>query len=276
MGDVVSSPLRYPGGKYSFFNKLLEYIPDDTDAIVSPFFGGGAIELNLAYRGVQVYGYDVCPCLLNFWQYWLKSPATIERHAKTVLSTYTRDELKTIKRKGQFTGFRGAVFYYLCNRLAHGGITLDHSHVKAYAYVDGRYVYPLYKNQTRRRSIFPHTAFWETLPSLPLTVDKADFRVSLSRHPDILAILDPPYVAREYFYNLSNFDHIGLSQNLILRENWILFYNDHPLVCGLYEGYPRIALKTRNFNTGRKTNTDLIILSHDIAERLEYQLQLKL
>ena len=276
MGDVVSSPLRYPGGKYSYFNKLLEYIPDDTDAIVSPFFGGGAIELNLAYRGVWVYGYDICPYLLNFWQYWLKSPASIERHAKTLISTYTREALKAVKRNRQFTGFEGATLYYLCNRLAYGGMTLNHTHLKQYEAIEGQFVYPLYTNQTCRRRLFPHTAFWKALPRLPLTVEKADFKESLSRHPNLLAILDPPYVGLEYFYNLSGFDHIGLSQNLIPRENWILFYNDHPLVCDLYEGYPRIALKTRNFNTGKKTNTDFIIFSHDIAERLEYQLQLKL
>ena len=270
---VISSPLRYVGGKKWLFKTLQEHIPEGTTEIVSPFFGGGAVELNLAYQGVQVHGYDVCPYLLNFWQYWLQDPGGLEQRAKAMLETRTREELIGIKRRSTFTGDTGAVFYYLCNRLAFGGQTLQHSHIKKYEKIDGRYVYPLYKNQTRRRYVFPYSAFWETFPSLPLTIKASNFSESLLQHPSIFAYLDPPYVDREYFYWLEGFDHLGLSEILKARDNWILSYNYHPLVCDLYRDYERMIVNSRNFNTGRKTSSEVIIFSHDIAEHLGYQQQ---
>ena len=270
---MISSPLRYVGGKKWLFPKLVEYIPDGTTDVVSPFFGGGAVELNLAYQGVQVYGYDVCPYLLNFWQHWLKSPASIEQRAQEVLASFSRDELKAIKKKGVGLGFEGAALYYLFNRLAFGGQTLQNSHIKKYEKVDGRFVYLLHQNQTRRRNVFPHSEFWETFGPVPLSIEQADFKVSLSHHQHLFAYLDPPYVEREYFYWLEGFDHLGLSIILKARDNWILSYNNHPAVLEMYSDYERLSVKSRNFRTGKKTGSEVIIFSHDIAERLEYQQQ---
>lgn len=270
---VIHSPLRYVGGKGWLFRQLQEYIPEGTTEVISPFLGGGAIELNLALRGVRVYGYDVCPYLLNFWRYWLKSPGSIERHAKLVLAITTRDALKTIKTDFDFTGFHGAALYYVCNRVSFGGQSLKNAHIKAYETVNGRFAYPLYRTQTRRRYVFPHSAFWQNFPSVPLTVGQADFKESLGRHPNILAYLDPPYFGHEHFYGLAAFDHLGLSELLKGRENWILSYNNHPFVREVYKDYARVTTKSRNFKTGKKTASEVIIFSHGIAERLEYKQQ---
>lgn len=271
MCKVLYSPIIYPGGKRWLFKQLIALIPAETQEMVSPFFGGGAIELNLALRGVRVHAYDVCPYLVNFWWYWLKSPTSIERHAKVVLATYTRDALRAIKTNFDVTGFHGAVLYYVCNRLAFGGQSLKHSHIKVYEIVNGRFVYPIYKSQTCRRSVFPHSASYQAFPSVTLTVGQADFKESLLKHPDIFAYLDPPYVEREDFYGLAAFDHLGLSERLKMRSNWILSYNDHRFVCDLYKGYKRLTLKSRNFKTGKKTSSEVIIVSHDIADALEYK-----
>lgn len=270
---TISSPLRYVGGKKWLFPKLEEYLPEGTTEVISPFLGGGCIELNLALRGVKVYGYDACPYLINFWQYWLKSPTAVERHAKAVLASYTRDELKAIKSNGAVLGFEGAALYYLFNRLAFGGLTLKSSHIKAYKNVNGRYVYPLYENQTGRRYVFPHSELWESFPPVPLLIGQADFSVSLSKHPDIFAYLDPPYFGKEYFYLSETFDHIGLSEILKARDNWVLSYNNHPAVLEMYADYERLTVKSRNFRTGKMTGSEVIIFSHDTAERFEYQQQ---
>ena len=37
--------------------------------MISPFFGGGSIELHYASQGVKVYGYDIFEPLTNFWQH---------------------------------------------------------------------------------------------------------------------------------------------------------------------------------------------------------------
>ena len=77
MDKVISSPLRYPGGKRWLFTTLLPFIPECTKEMVSPFLGGGAIELNMALRGVKVYGYDTFEPLVNFWNRYLACPSTL-------------------------------------------------------------------------------------------------------------------------------------------------------------------------------------------------------
>ncbi len=62
------SPLRYPGGKTRGVNLITGFFPKDLKTILSPFFGGGSIELFLAARGVQVLGYDIFLPLVEFWQ----------------------------------------------------------------------------------------------------------------------------------------------------------------------------------------------------------------
>ena len=65
----------------------------------------------------------------------------------------------------------------------------------------------------------------------------------------------------------------AMELNLALRggDNWILSYNNHPVVSDLYKGYKRLMLKSRNFSTGQKTSSEVIIFSHDIADSLEYK-----
>ena len=67
MKKVYSSPLHYPGGKRWLVNIINEYLPY-VEKIVSPFFGGGTIELNLAAQGKQIIAYDTNFALVNFWK----------------------------------------------------------------------------------------------------------------------------------------------------------------------------------------------------------------
>lgn len=267
---VFNSPLIYPGGKRWLFKTLVKLIPPNTIEMVSPFLGGGCVELNCAIRGIAVYGYDICPYLVNFWKHWLVSPSSIERGAKDILATYTHDMLKNVKTNFNFTGYKGAILYYACNRVSFGGLTFD-SHVKGYEIIDDNFVYPLSKGHKNRRNVFPFSKLWEKFPTLPMTVDKMDFRESLLEHPDIFAYIDPPYVGTESLYRLDGFDHVDLADILRKRENWVLSYSDKPLMRELYEGHQMIKTTSRNFNTGKKTSTELLILSHDIGEKIDVE-----
>ena len=64
----MKSPLRYPGGKSRAVKHILPHFPEDVERVCSPFFGGGSVELALASKGVQVFGYDKMKQLVWFWQ----------------------------------------------------------------------------------------------------------------------------------------------------------------------------------------------------------------
>jgi DNA adenine methylase len=63
------SPLRYAGGKSKAIGLILDNLPKlNTKKIVSPFFGGGSMELCFAQElGFEVIGYDIFEMLANFW-----------------------------------------------------------------------------------------------------------------------------------------------------------------------------------------------------------------
>lgn len=63
------SPLRYAGGKSKAVGLILENLPKLKEKkIISPFFGGGSVELCLSQLlDINVIGYDIFGMLVNFW-----------------------------------------------------------------------------------------------------------------------------------------------------------------------------------------------------------------
>ena len=67
-------PLRYAGGKSLGVGYIVEYIPDGLDRLMSPFIGGGSVEVACAKElGIQVRAYDIFDILVNYWQVQLSS-----------------------------------------------------------------------------------------------------------------------------------------------------------------------------------------------------------
>ena len=66
---VISSPLRYAGGKSKAIGLILNELPKlKNKRIISPFFGGGSFELCVSQMlDIEVVGYDVFDMLANFW-----------------------------------------------------------------------------------------------------------------------------------------------------------------------------------------------------------------
>jgi hypothetical protein len=66
---ICISPLRYAGGKSKAIGLILENLPKLKEKkVISPFFGGGSVELCLSQMlGIEVIGYDIFNMLVNFW-----------------------------------------------------------------------------------------------------------------------------------------------------------------------------------------------------------------
>lgn len=68
-------PLRYAGGKSLAVGYILEYIPDKLNKLISPFMGGGSVEIACAKElGLKVMGYDLFDLLVNYWQIQIQNP----------------------------------------------------------------------------------------------------------------------------------------------------------------------------------------------------------
>jgi len=53
----LGAPIRYPGGKSAAVGYIVELLPEDVELVISPFIGGGSVEVALANE----LGIKVCP-----------------------------------------------------------------------------------------------------------------------------------------------------------------------------------------------------------------------
>lgn len=249
---ILKSPLRYPGGKSRAIKEIMQYFPAGLDTICSPFLGGGSIELALASKGIDVYGYDVFQPLTDFWQELLKEPKVIAEIVRkyyplTNAKFYSlqKDFLKLTSKKD-----RSAVFFVL-NRASFSGTTLSGG------------MSPHHPRFTEKI-----IQYIEDFKTDKLHVQNLDFHKSIAKHPNDFLYLDPPYDNGEKLYGNKgsthhNFDHTGLADVLKDRDGWILSYNDCPKVRDWYSGYKMVIPEwAYSMNSDKKSN-ELLILSKD-------------
>ena len=266
---TVSSPIWYPGGKFWLLRTLMEHIPQGTVEILSPFFGGGAIELNLAVQGVRIHAYDNFEILVNFWQHFLRDGVALLARAKEIARSYDRDTLRA--QLVDFDSIIGdverAAFFYLFNRLSYSGVTFRGWSLYVAPFCVDDFGEPIRIGKNRKTKLFPRTTeFWLEHLGLPLEVGHADFGESLLAHPDIFAYLDPPYPVNDVLYGRSDhdMDHSRLAGILRERDNWILSYNDHPLVHSLYDGFRKMKFSIQNGIQNQQRVSEMLIFSKDL------------
>ncbi len=90
------SPLRYAGGKSLAVGMILELIPNDVKKIISPFFGGGSLEIACSSGAkIKVIGFDIFDILVNYWKIQISKPEELAK----ILSNFTatKESFKEIK-----------------------------------------------------------------------------------------------------------------------------------------------------------------------------------
>ena len=246
------SPLRYPGGKTRGIEFITQFFPENLDKLLSPFFGGGSIELSVAAKGVLVYGYDIFSPLVEFWQCLLTEPNEL---ANEVANHYPLAKEKFYKLQHTQTRFKTklerAAVYYVLNRSSFSGATLsggmspDHPR------------FTLTSIERLRNYFNPN-----------IQVLEADFKASLENHPYTFAYLDPPYLIKSSLYGKKgnahkDFDHEALADILKRREHWILSYNDCEEIRTLYEGFHILTPNWKYGMSNNKLSKEVLIFSKD-------------
>ena len=261
----MKTPLRYPGGKSRAVKHILPHIPEDIERLVSPFFGGGSLELAIAARGTEVRGYDKMKQLVWFWQalcgdnnkladevqnlrteYWIEEKGEFADDAplrKLWLQENGADKLVEGCNKECFTNFREqlkdpsfmfsyekAAKYYAINRASFSGATFSGGWSKRASYA--RFT----PSSIQRLRDFKAKNF---------RVDYADFEDAMDYHPKAFLYLDPPYMLptdQNALYGTNgdlhrSFDHEKLYSLLTKRTGWVMSYNKCPTIEKMYKGY---------------------------------------
>lgn len=70
-------PFRYTGGKRVIGREVQMLMPSNTKEMISPFMGGGGLELQIAASGIHVHAYDTSKFISEFWKGFLLDPGQV-------------------------------------------------------------------------------------------------------------------------------------------------------------------------------------------------------
>ena len=114
--------LRYPGGKTRGVELITEHFPKKLDTLLSPFFGGGSIELSVAAKGTKVLGCDVFSPLVEFWQCLTDHPEQLANEVEKYFPLEKEKFYALQKTQTNFsTKLQRAAVYYVLNRSSFSG-----------------------------------------------------------------------------------------------------------------------------------------------------------
>ena len=131
----LKTPLRYPGGKSRAVVKLLQYLPDLTQAkeFREPFLGGGsvALEITKRYPHIEIWVNDLYEPLYNFWcelqhngqdlqdAIWSKKNHYPDPDTARKLFNQSKEEIND----PDLSSFDRAVAFYIVNKCSFSGLT---------------------------------------------------------------------------------------------------------------------------------------------------------
>lgn len=94
---VSLSTIRYAGGKTLAVGHVIELLPDNIKKVVSPFFGGGSIEIAMSkHLGLEVIGYDIFDILCNYWKFQIEKPQKLYEELKKLKPN--KEEFEKIRK----------------------------------------------------------------------------------------------------------------------------------------------------------------------------------
>lgn len=189
--------IRYAGGKTKAIKKIAHYMYEEEE-IISPFIGGGSLEVHWAARGINVRGYDIMDHLVIYWQSLLenrdllademaKLKPTKEEYDRVkealISSPYTQTMLENWKTDHyrrdpvSLDPFVEAAYYYFNHNLSYGPGFLG-------------WPSKVYLQDSKWDKMIEKTRSFD-LPTL--SVENKDFAQVIKDNPNSTLYLDPPY-----------------------------------------------------------------------------------
>ena len=181
---VALSTIRYAGGKSLAVGYIVELLPDNIKKVVSPFFGGGSIEIALSKElGLEVVGYDIFDILCNYWKFQIENPGLLYKKLKELKpNKKTFEKIRLIlndvwKKKIKLDPLTLAIYYVYNFNLSYGPGFMG-------------WASDIYLNETRYKRMIERIRDFDPQN---LKVECADFRDVIKKHPKDFLYLDPPY-----------------------------------------------------------------------------------
>ena len=239
----TSTPLRYAGGKSLAVGFVVELLPDGIERLVSPFLGGGSVEVACANElDIRVKAYDVFDILCTYWQIQLQYPRALAACLREF--SPTRDTFAKVKQRlerhwqqdDKLNKRELASHYYFNSNTSYGPHFLG-------------WPSDIYLNENRYRKMIDKV---ESFESPNLSVECAGFEDSIPQHRGEFLYCDPPYFLdgkmftgmyphRNFPIHHVGFRHDRLRDLLIDHARhgggFVLSYNDCELIRDWYSDF---------------------------------------
>lgn len=251
----LGSPLRYAGGKSWAVGYVVEKIPENIKRLVSPFFGGGSIEIAVAKElDIEVIGFDIFDILVNYWKVQIERPYDLYQELTKLRPTretynWVKEELrKHWKGEIKLPPLKLAAYFYFNHNLSYGPGFLG-------------WMSSVYANEKTYQGLLERVKNFN-VPNI--RVECASFEDVMQEFKDDFLYCDPPYYLGEdstLFKGLypqrnfpiyhNNFNH-KLLRDLLLQHKggFILSYNDAPTIREWYKDFEIIELPV-NYTMGQ-------------------------
>jgi DNA adenine methylase len=194
----MKTPIRYAGGKSKAIKIITPFVKDVTK-IVSPFIGGGSLEVYWASMGKEVIGYDLFDVLVNFWNVLLTNKEGLVEKLKQIQPTseeYIRIKELLMKWDNTQEMLKDwKTEHYKRDET----ISLDNITAAAYYYFNHNTSYgpgylgwgsSVYLQPKKWNDMIDKISKFE-LPTL--SVNQGSFETILPQHSEDFLYLDPPY-----------------------------------------------------------------------------------
>jgi DNA adenine methylase len=289
----MKTPLRYAGGKTKAIKQISPFL-EPYDLIVSPFIGGGSLEVHMASLNKEVIGYDVFGTLVNYWDVLINNPIGLANKLSTI--NPTKEEYERIKEillcwgetQNMLSTWK-TDYYHRDNQ-----IELDNITAAAYYYFNHNCSYgPGYLGWAS--SVYLNEKKWDKMIDnirhfnlQNINVFQSDFSDVLLNHNDDFLYLDPPYYleqdkdnkmfagiypTRNIPIHHNSFNHQRL-RDLLMEHNgdFVMSYNDCETIREWYKDfelfYPKWNYSMGNgeirIGKNRKDNNTNVKESHEI------------
>lgn len=266
----MKTPIRYAGGKSRAIKIISPYL-DNEKKIISPFMGGGSLEVNWASKGIEVIGYDLFDALVNFWDMLLNNKDELVKVLKTITPTLEEyNKIKEILMRWENTQEmlkEWKTDHYKRDEV----ISLDNVTAAAYYYFNHNTSYgPGYLGWGS--SVYMKEDKWNNMIknidkfNVPtLSVRQGSFENVLPNHMEDTLYLDPPYYLEKDgdnkmfagVYPMKNipihhdgFNH-ELLRDLLLKHKgkFVLSYNNCETIREYYKDFEQV-FPTWNYSMG--------------------------
>jgi len=181
---VALSPIRYAGGKSLAVGYVIELLPNNIKKVVSPFFGGGSIEIAMSkYLDLEVIGYDIFDILCNYWKFQIENPELLYKELKKIKpNKKTFEKIRLIltdvwKKKVKLDPLTLAIYYVYNFNLSYGPGFMGWSS-------------DIYLNEDKYKRIIEKIRDFEPKN---LKVKCADFEKVIRNNSNEFLYCDPPY-----------------------------------------------------------------------------------